>query len=242
MSSAQGRFTSPDQPFADQHPDDPQTWNLYSYTRNNPLKLIDTDGRQVACATAGTACQNSQYWAQQNPKEAAALAAGIGTAGVASEATALYAAGRALFTGLAAWALGHPQEVQETAAGIGEGLSNAAPGSLTSGFARLGTTTAESVDRKLSTYLLDVDHPHGGDKAQWFQQALGFTKDNMADLAKQIVFDPKKAVQTGVTEFGTKYNQTIAITGANGKTINVVAAWIRNPDNVVRLVTAVPAK
>ncbi len=35
--SAQGRFTSPDKPFADQTPFDPQSWNLYSYTRNNPL-------------------------------------------------------------------------------------------------------------------------------------------------------------------------------------------------------------
>ena len=29
FSSAYGRFTSPDKPFADQHPDNPQTWNLY---------------------------------------------------------------------------------------------------------------------------------------------------------------------------------------------------------------------
>ena len=29
-SGAQGRFTSPDRPFADQHRGDPQSWNLYS--------------------------------------------------------------------------------------------------------------------------------------------------------------------------------------------------------------------
>jgi RHS repeat-associated protein len=44
MSSAQGRFTSPDKPFADQHPEDPQSWNLYGYVRNNPLKFIDVQG------------------------------------------------------------------------------------------------------------------------------------------------------------------------------------------------------
>ena len=46
-SSAQGRFTSPDAPFADQHPEDPQSWNLYVYGRNNPLRFIDDQGRAV---------------------------------------------------------------------------------------------------------------------------------------------------------------------------------------------------
>ncbi len=48
--SALGRFTSPDKPFADQHAQAPQSWNLYSYTRNNPLKYIDTDGQRVQAA------------------------------------------------------------------------------------------------------------------------------------------------------------------------------------------------
>ena len=41
MSSAQGRFTSPDAPFADQRSVDPQSWNLYAYGRNNPLRFVD---------------------------------------------------------------------------------------------------------------------------------------------------------------------------------------------------------
>ena len=40
MSSAQGRFMSPDKPFADQKPEDPQSWNLFSYVRNNPLRWV----------------------------------------------------------------------------------------------------------------------------------------------------------------------------------------------------------
>ncbi len=47
--SGMGRFTSPDWsdapepvPYAD--PSNPQTLNLYTYTRNNPLSLIDDDG------------------------------------------------------------------------------------------------------------------------------------------------------------------------------------------------------
>ena len=47
FSGAQGRFTTPDKPFADQHPEDPQSWNLYGYVRNNPLRNIDVNGRQA---------------------------------------------------------------------------------------------------------------------------------------------------------------------------------------------------
>ena len=47
FSGAQGRFTSPDKPFADQFPEDPQSWNLYSYVRNNPLKMVDEDGQSA---------------------------------------------------------------------------------------------------------------------------------------------------------------------------------------------------
>ncbi len=52
FSGAQGRFTSPDAPFADQHLVDPQSWNMYSYVRNNPLKLVDQDGEAAVLATA----------------------------------------------------------------------------------------------------------------------------------------------------------------------------------------------
>ena len=44
-SSTQGRFSTPDEPFADQFTANPQSWNLYSYVRNNPLRATDPDGR-----------------------------------------------------------------------------------------------------------------------------------------------------------------------------------------------------
>jgi RHS repeat-associated protein len=75
MSSAQGRFTSPDEPFAgwDQH--DPQSFNLYSYVQNNPLRYTDADGhdRQICvndekgeqqCVTLTDAQYQNLYQAQ----------------------------------------------------------------------------------------------------------------------------------------------------------------------------------
>ncbi len=42
--SALGRFTSADEPLIDQEAGDPQSWNLYGYVRNNPLKNVDPFG------------------------------------------------------------------------------------------------------------------------------------------------------------------------------------------------------
>lgn len=43
-ANTQGRFTSADEPFADQYEDDPQSWNLYTYAGNNPLLFTDPTG------------------------------------------------------------------------------------------------------------------------------------------------------------------------------------------------------
>jgi len=100
-----------------------------------------------------------------------------------------------------------------------------------------GRTTEESILRKLELYLLDPDHVRGADKAEFFRQALGFTKENSADLAKQIIFDESKATLLEPTKYGDRLQQIIEITGANGRKIDVPFVFIRNPDGVVRLVS-----
>ncbi|HEX7772178.1 MAG TPA: RHS repeat-associated core domain-containing protein, partial [Pyrinomonadaceae bacterium] len=44
-ASTQGRFTSVDPSRKSIHPLNPQTWNRYSYTYNNPLALVDDNGK-----------------------------------------------------------------------------------------------------------------------------------------------------------------------------------------------------
>ena len=128
----------------------------------------------------------------------------------------------------------------------GAGLKQAVPESRPSGGntaaamakADMAAASAASVRDKLARYALNLAHPDGGSKAQWFQQALGFTRQNSEGLARQLVFNEKTAVQTGVTEFGTKFTQTIDVVGANGRTLPVKTVWIKGEDGVARLVTA----
>jgi RHS repeat-associated protein len=73
-SSGQGRFTSVDIPLADQWESDPQSWNLYTYVRNNPLNLIDPlgsaaqDPKKKDCLDDG-ACFNPESGLYELPGE-----------------------------------------------------------------------------------------------------------------------------------------------------------------------------
>jgi len=237
-----GRFLSPD-PARDQHFEETQSWNIYSYVRNNPVTHIDPNGMEdypifdmpqmrVLSLTqsgipGGRAEQMVAREQQQRTVAGGTATAALATGGLASSpvGAAIAGAGRAALGWMASTGAALYQQGKEL---LSRGSQAA--------------QTEQSVSDKLSRYLLNPEHPVGGSKAQWFKEALGFTKDNMADLAKQVKFDPSTATQTGATEFGTKFNQTISITGANGKTIDMTFAWIKNKDNVVRLVTAIPEK
>jgi RHS repeat-associated protein len=57
LSSAQGRFTSPDPHNEGAQLVDPQSWNMYSYVGNNPLRYVDPDGEdRTVCI--GDKCQD----------------------------------------------------------------------------------------------------------------------------------------------------------------------------------------
>jgi RHS repeat-associated protein len=104
MSSAQGRFTSPDAPFADQNVGDPQSWNLYGYVRNNPLRHVDDNGAGAREVAQGV-WQGAKSFASNTVTGLVNLASGlvtdpVGTVGlVASDiGDTLSLAGRTYFT------------------------------------------------------------------------------------------------------------------------------------------------
>lgn len=68
-------------------------------------------------------------------------------------------------------------------------------GSIGYGANKLLTVSATNtqIKNKVTNYLLNKNHAIGKSKAEWFDQALGFTLNNSDDLIKQIKFDPKKA-------------------------------------------------
>jgi RHS repeat-associated protein len=53
-----GRFLSVD-PGRDWHPAKPQSWNMYAYARNNPLRLVDPTGMAIDEYTTGTTANSS---------------------------------------------------------------------------------------------------------------------------------------------------------------------------------------
>ena len=231
---------------------DPQVLDRYIYAGNNPIKYTDQSGHCWGIASGlrglpiyNITCQNLDMALSivQNPDASfgeKVLAGGyivleagahaglvVGTTGLVCAATVpgcAKAVETVLGIGTAACADGNcTNEANATT----QGLQNA-------------LQTAQSVTDKLQRYLLNPDHPTGGSKANWFESALGYTKDSISELSRQIVFNPDTAIQTKVTQFGIKYNQVINITGANGKQIDVLFVWIKNLDGIVRLVTAIP--
>jgi RHS repeat-associated protein len=83
-SAAQGRFTSPDAPFADQKAEDSQSWNLYGYGRNNPLRFVDPSGSRVcppeeACLDVDPAASTPTKQVAQSPAQWQNRLAAMGT-------------------------------------------------------------------------------------------------------------------------------------------------------------------
>jgi RHS repeat-associated protein len=65
-SPGYGRFVQPDEPFADQEEVDPQSWNLYTYVRNNPMAHVDPNGRACSALLGNIGsgfCQRAELYA-----------------------------------------------------------------------------------------------------------------------------------------------------------------------------------
>jgi RHS repeat-associated protein len=71
-ASALGRFMTPDGPLIYASTDDPQSWNLYSYVRNNPLNRTDPNGHLTVIIPGTGASSNDWNMNMQLVNEAKA--------------------------------------------------------------------------------------------------------------------------------------------------------------------------
>jgi len=96
---------------------------------------------------------------------------------------------------------------------------------------------------KLVNYSLDFKRDPN--KATAFKLALGYTKINFRCLARNILKKIKKhnVVHKGNNGYGEIYEAVMNLTGENGKTANVLTAWIiENGSDFPRLINVYVTK
>jgi len=166
MASAQGRFASADSEVIPQGLGNPQEWNKYAYTRGNPLRLTDPDGRapQEGAATRQDAAvrdyaegriskeQFEDRMGVHGPMAVGVVGLALMTGGAAVEAgPGIMAAGSALLN----WILGHPAETNQAATAAVDVMSP--PGTtslnLTAAADNLGFKSFESMGQTVGGEL-----------------------------------------------------------------------------------------
>ncbi|WP_339816799.1 phage minor capsid protein [Paenibacillus sp. FSL R7-0216] len=98
----------------------------------------------------------------------------------------------------------------------------------TPNYGLIASKNTEIPDAKLTQYALDPNHPKGKDKARVFQSALGYNQSNYKDLIKNVDrnLGSAPAYFRGSTPYGDKYEVILPLQGPNGKTANVLTAWM----------------
>ena len=92
---------------------------------------------------------------------------------------------------------------------------------------------------KFTQYALDFKRDK--DKATAFQSALGYNKTNSDLLISNILSNIEnfEAILKGDDGFGMRYEIIMSLTGVNGRTANVLTAWIDDKKaNEMRLISA----
>ena len=104
-------------------------------------------------------------------------------------------------------------------------------------------SAAEAVveESKLRGYVLNVEHESGRHKARMFRELLDIGADQWELLAAQLkqgVAEATELVKVRTDEYGVRYHVVVDVTGPNGETRPVQAAWEVRTGQAPRLVTA----
>lgn len=87
-------------------------------------------------------------------------------------------------------------------------------------------------EEKFTEYSLNPNK--APDKAKAFKEALGYTLNNYKDLIKNIDehLDITKLEERGDSGYSMRYQQIMKLEGPNGKTANVLTAWIKDGESI----------
>lgn len=100
---------------------------------------------------------------------------------------------------------------------------------------------AEISREKIEGYVLNSSHPIGKNKAAVFKSALGLNRSDWEMLSRAILDELAyhEAVSGRNDVHGQRYNVTLPIRGPNGRTADVLTAWIiKSGANYPSFVTA----
>lgn len=95
---------------------------------------------------------------------------------------------------------------------------------------RIGNISTKIPVDKFTKYSLNQERQP--DKAKAFESALGYTSKNIDALIANIQQNLKEEefVEKGNSGHGMRYENIVVLTGANGKTANVLTAWIEDDE------------
>lgn len=98
--------------------------------------------------------------------------------------------------------------------------------------------------RKLTDYLLDVEHADGKSKAMFFSEVLAITRDDWPFLQAQLVDGLAQVSydEVRLDEYGIRFTAMLPVKGRNGATATIKTAWIVRPGERASLVTAFPSE
>lgn len=101
--------------------------------------------------------------------------------------------------------------------------------------------------KKIEGYLLNTNHPHGGSKAKFMHDVLGYSKEDSKLFHKNVVSSiiGRLPTKTEVTKFGTKHTFQAKLKGKSGDLITANVVVVIQKDNnrsTYKIVTVYPDK